>query len=68
MNPEIFSVELRQFLRKFGITTQREIEQAVETALQSGALKGSETLHARAVVHIDGLPGEITVLGDIKLG
>ena len=68
MNPEVFNLELRQFLKKLGITTQREVEQAVEKALKSGKLAGNETLRARAVVQIEGLPDQITVTGDIKLG
>ena len=68
MNEETFNLELRQFLKKVGITTQREIERAVDTAIRSGRLTGNETLKARAVVHLEGLPDEITVSGDIRLG
>jgi hypothetical protein len=67
MNEETFNQELRQFLKKVGITTQREIERAVDEAVKSGRLTGNETLKARAVVHIEGLPDEITVSGEIRL-
>jgi hypothetical protein len=68
MNQEIFTLEVRQFLKRFGITAQREIERAVEAALRTGALKGHETLTARAVLTVDGLPGATSVEGEIALG
>jgi hypothetical protein len=68
MNEETFNVSVRQFLKKFGITAQREIERAVDGALKSGKLKGDETLQARAVLRIEGVPADITVEGDITLG
>ena len=68
MNEETFNVSVRQFLKKFGITAQREIERAVDGALKSGKLKGDETLKARAVLRIEGVPADITVEGDITLG
>ena len=40
MNEDIFNMELRKFLKKVGVTSQREIEQAVRAGLESGALKG----------------------------
>ena len=68
MNEEVFNLEVRQFLKKFGIAAQREIERSVEGAIKSGDLKGDETLKARAMLKIEGLPGEISVEGEIALG
>ena len=67
MNEDVFNVSVRQFLKKFGITAQREIERAVRNGLNSGSLKGNEKLNAEAVLKIDGLPGEIRVDGEIAL-
>jgi uncharacterized protein DUF6494 len=67
MNQDVFNLEIRQFLKKFGITAQREIEKAVETAIKSGRLKGNERLKARAKVVLEGLPGDIQVEGEIAL-
>jgi hypothetical protein len=67
MNEDVFNVSVRQFLKKFGITAQREIERAVRDGLQSGRLKGDEKLNAEAVLKIDGLPGDIRVDGEIAL-
>jgi hypothetical protein len=68
MNEEVFNLEVRQFLKKFGITAQREIERAVEGAMKSKLLKGNETIKARAALKLEGLPGEIAVEGEIALG
>jgi len=67
MNEEKFNLTLRQFLKSFGITGQREIEKAVDEAVRGGALKGSEALRARATLEIDGLPLKKVIEGDIEL-
>ena len=52
MNEEVFNLDLRKFLKRFGVTAQREIERAVAEALQDGRLTGSETLEVRATLTI----------------
>jgi len=68
MNQDVFNLEVRQFLKKFGITAQREIEKAVDAAMKSGKLSGNERLKAKAQLVLQGLPGEIRVEGEIALG
>ena len=53
MNEDTFNMELRKFLKKVGITSQREIENAVHESLQQGLLKGSEKLEAYMTLKID---------------
>jgi hypothetical protein len=67
MDEEAFNLSVRRFLKKLGVTSQREIELAVREQLDAGSLDGSETLHARAVVTVDGVEQEIVVEGDIAL-
>ncbi|MBC7789054.1 MAG: hypothetical protein H7Z74_03825 [Anaerolineae bacterium] len=67
MDEETFNLELRKFLKKFGITAQREIERAVAGALESGALTGNETLIVKATLEIDGVLTELVVDGRIAL-
>ena len=67
MDPDVFNLELRKFLKRFGVTAQREIEGAVETALSSGALRGTEVLPVHATLTIPGVLGEFTVDGEIAL-
>lgn len=67
MDEEIFNMELRKFLKKVGVTSQREIEAAVRNALDSGKLKGGETLKVKAVLTIEGLDVRHDIDGTIKL-
>ena len=67
MDEEAFNLSVRRFLKKLGVTSQREIELAVREQLDAGSLKGDETLQARAVVTVDGVEREIVVEGDIAL-
>jgi hypothetical protein len=67
MDEEVFNMSVRKFLKKLGVTAQREIELAVREALDAGALEGERTLPARATVSVQGLPNEIVVTGEIDL-
>ena len=51
MNEEVFNLDLRKFLKRFGVTAQREIERAVADAIERGTLTGSETLVVRATLN-----------------
>ncbi|MES1149633.1 MAG: DUF6494 family protein, partial [Bradyrhizobium guangdongense] len=55
MNEDIFNTSLRGFLKKVGITSQREIEKAVRDALASGKLKGNEKLPAKMTLTLGGV-------------
>ncbi|MCA1453052.1 hypothetical protein I6F35_07435 [Bradyrhizobium sp. BRP22] len=68
MNEDVFNESLRRFLKRVGITSQREIEKAVRDAIESGRLKGNEKLAARMTLTIDtvGLKHEVTE--EIALG
>lgn len=55
MDEDVFNMALRKFLKQVGVTSQREIEQAVRAALAAGRLRGDETLRARVVLTVDGI-------------
>jgi len=67
MDEEAFNLSVRRFLKKLGVTSQREIELGVRELLDAGKLSGNETLEARAVVTVDGLEREVVVTGEIAL-
>jgi hypothetical protein len=46
---------VRKFLKKLGVTAQREIEKAVHDADAQGQLKNGERLPAKAVVTVVGI-------------
>ncbi|HKO87972.1 MAG TPA: DUF6494 family protein [Burkholderiales bacterium] len=55
MNEEHFNQSIRAFLKNVGVRSQREIEQAVDHARQSGKLKGSEHIPAHMQLEIPSL-------------
>jgi hypothetical protein len=68
MNEDIFNASLRKFLKKVGITSQREIEKAVRDAIESGRLKGNEKLTAKMVLAVGGVNLTHEVTDEIELG
>jgi hypothetical protein len=67
VDEDAFNMSVRKFLKKLGVTAQREIELAVREQLESGGLQGDETLDATATVAVDGLSRDVVVTGKISL-
>jgi len=67
VDEDTFNMSVRRFLKKLGVTAQREIELAVREQLGTGALRGDETLEATATITISGLPRDVVVTGAIAL-
>jgi hypothetical protein len=67
MDEEAFNLSVRRFLKKLGVTAQREIELGVRERLDAGELKGEEKLPAKATVTVQGVEREIVVTGEIEL-
>ena len=67
MNQETFNLSIRKFLKMVGINSQREIEQAVTKAIESGAIKGTESFPARVTLDVAGLKINVTFDGEIRL-
>jgi hypothetical protein len=67
MNEDAFNMALRKFLKQVGVTSQREIEQAVRAAIADGRLKGDETLPAKVVLSVGGIDLEHEIKSDITL-
>ena len=44
MNEDTLNMEIRKFLKRVGVTSQREFEQAVHEAIGGGKLKGNEKI------------------------
>jgi len=67
MNEDNFNMELRKFLKKVGVTSQREVEKAVNDAINTGDLKGDETLKARMTLAIEEVNLTTIIDGKISL-
>jgi len=51
-----------------GITSQREVENAVRAAMDNGALKGDETLSVKVTLAIGSIDLTVDIDGEIGLG
>ncbi len=67
MDENHLNMEIRSYLKKVGVTSQREIEKAVKSALDKGQLSGSETLKAHMQLKIDEVDLDLRIEGDIGL-
>jgi hypothetical protein len=67
MDQEMFNMSVRKFLKMVGVNSQREIEQAVQKALEAKTIDGTETLVARVTLEIPTLGLKVPFSGDIKL-
>jgi hypothetical protein len=67
MDEDALNTTVRKFLKKVGVTSQREIEKAVHQALADGRLKGHEALPAKATVQIAGIDLSFEIEGAIEL-
>jgi hypothetical protein len=67
MNEDVLNMSVRKFLKKVGVTAQREIEVAVREAAASGNLKGG-AMPAKATFTIGGVNLTFDVDGEVEAG
>ena len=67
MNEDTFNMEIRKFLKKVGVTSQREIEHAVLKAIEEGNLNGSEILEVKMTLEAPALGISHCIEGTLAL-
>ena len=67
MDEEALNISIRKFLKMVGVSSQREIEQAVARAIGSGAVKGNEAFPAKMTLEIGGLKLHVQFDGEVRL-
>jgi hypothetical protein len=67
MDDDALNLSIRKFLKHFGVTAQREIEQAVQRGLADGTLGGNEAIPVRATLVVGGLVRDFSIDGEITL-
>jgi hypothetical protein len=67
VNEEVFNLEIRKFLKHFGVTAQREIERVVRAAIDEGRLPAGEAVPVRAQLEIGALGERHVIDGEIRL-
>jgi hypothetical protein len=68
MNEDKFNMAIRKFLKVVGVTSQREIENAVHEAVKAGRLKGKEKLKAKMTLEIGAVNLTREIDGEIEIG
>ena len=67
MDEDVFNMSIRKFLKKVGVTSQREIETVVRAAVADGALSGDGPLKAKVTLTIDDVNLSVDIDGDVEL-
>ena len=67
MNEEVLNIQIRKFLKKVGIQSQREIEQAVRRDFEKSSLVGIKKLEASIFLEVPAVGLKVSIEGEIKL-
>ena len=67
MNDETFNISIRKFLKMVGVSSQREIEQAVARALADGRVAADADMKAEVRLTVPELGLDVTIDGTISL-
>jgi len=67
MDQETFNLSIRKFLKMVGVSSQHEMEQAVQKSIDSGKLKGGETIPVKMTLEIPSLGVKVPFDGEMRL-
>ncbi|RLK50245.1 hypothetical protein DFR31_0135 [Alkalispirillum mobile] len=67
LDEDALNMQIRKFLKQVGVTSQREIEKAVQAGLEDGSLKLGDSLHAKVRLTVDGVGVDHEVTADLEL-
>ena len=67
MDEEVLNIQVRKFLKKVGIQSQREIEQAVKDRMKKGILTGKENLVATMLLELPEIDLRVSIEGKIEI-
>jgi 16S rRNA U516 pseudouridylate synthase RsuA-like enzyme len=67
MDEDELNLSIRKFLKKVGITSQREIEKAIRSSLDSGAISDQDKVKVSVTLHIDQQDTDLVIDGEISL-
>ena len=67
MKEDVFNMSVRKFLKKVGVTSQREIEKLVDETVESGSLEGNESLDAKVTLEVEKIGLKTEINGKINL-
>jgi len=65
MDEDTFNLEVRKFLKRLGVSSQRELERAVREASARGEVTGHGSIRVRATVVAESVGLNHTIEGDL---
>ena len=67
MDDEQLNMNIRKYLKKVGVNSQREIENAVRHALANGRINGDEALAVSVTLSVKEIDLSVDIDGEINL-
>ena len=67
MDDEQLNMNIRKYLKKVGVNSQREIENAVRDALANGRINGDEALAVSDTLSVKEIDLSVDIDGEINL-
>ena len=67
MDADALNMQIRKFLKQVGVTSQREIEQAVQAAEAAGAIAPGSVLKARMTLEVEDIGLVHRVDGELRI-
>lgn len=67
MDEEVLNIQIRKFLKKVGINSQREIEKAVRQAADTGSLDPGKPLTAKMTLELPGVGVSLVIEDELKV-
>ena len=67
MDEEVLNIQVRKFLKKVGIQSQREIEHAIINQIKNGSLAGTEKLDANMLLEVPEIDLKVLIEGKIEI-
>jgi len=67
MDEDVLNLSIRQFLKKVGITSQREIEKTIRAAADQGKLSEDDLVNVSVTLRIEHANADVVIEGQLKL-
>jgi translation elongation factor EF-G len=67
INEDSLNMSVRKFLKKVGITSQREIEKAIHEAVEAGTISGNTLTEVSVTLDLGDLAEPVVIRGEIEV-
>ncbi len=67
MNEDALNMQIRKFLKKTGITSQRSLDQAIREGLENGSIKVGDVIDATMTLSVGQLNLNVDIAESIRI-